>query len=72
MSLIEVLFDYAWNIILYGREKANERLHEMTDESLWSHIEKSVNDEGAFIGADGKSLDHERIMREKTVNGHNG
>lgn len=57
-TMIEILHTYGWNVFYYGREWANRDLTRIVGEhsSLFHHIVESVDDNGFFVGTDGKRL----------------
>jgi len=53
MSLIELVFNYAWECYHYGRQQANQSLVEMgVDRIVAASIKGSVDDDGNFVSVD--------------------
>ena len=55
MTLIELLYTYAYEVYHYGREQADENLIELgVDKKIICRIQESVDNDGDFISADEK------------------
>lgn len=58
MTLIEILFDYAWTVYHYGRKAGDEDLTDMgVDVKIKRSIQLSVDDNGNFLKSDDEDGD---------------
>jgi hypothetical protein len=52
MTLIEILFQFRYDIRQHGREYAEENIRNMCDESIWNDIFGCVDNKGNFLTVD--------------------
>jgi hypothetical protein len=53
MSLIELLYTYAYIVRNEGRLSADKWLMSCSDSNIIQHVRDTVNDKGQFINSDG-------------------